>query len=57
VRILLILRDPIDRAFSHYRERRREGAEEIPTFEEALAAEAGRASQVKRNVSAAILVT
>jgi hypothetical protein len=42
VRILLILRDPIDRAFSHYRERRREGAEKIPTFEEALAAEADR---------------
>lgn len=38
-KILLILRDPIERAFSHYRERRRQDAEELGTFEEALAAE------------------
>lgn len=41
-RILLIVRDPVERAFSHYRERRRENAEPLATFEEALAAEAGR---------------
>jgi hypothetical protein len=40
-RILLILRDPIERAFSHYRERLREGAEDL-SFAEALAAEPDR---------------
>ncbi len=38
-RILLILRDPVERAFSHYRERRRQHAEPLETFEDALAAE------------------
>ncbi|MDR7382458.1 sulfotransferase domain-containing protein [Promicromonospora iranensis] len=38
-KILLVLRDPIERAFSHYRERRRQNAEELDTFEGALAAE------------------
>ncbi|WP_242885815.1 sulfotransferase domain-containing protein [Actinomadura litoris] len=41
-RILLVLRDPIERAFSHYRERRRQNAEDLPSFEEALAAENDR---------------
>ncbi|MEV4252819.1 sulfotransferase [Spirillospora sp. NPDC049652] len=41
-RILLVLRDPVERAFSHYRERRRQHAEELETFEDALAAEADR---------------
>lgn len=41
-KILLTVRDPAERAFSHYRERRREGAEPLETFEEALAAEEGR---------------
>lgn len=41
-RILLVLRDPVERAFSHYRERRRQDAEELDTFEAALAAEDGR---------------
>lgn len=40
-RILLILRDPIERAFSHYRERVREGAEDL-SFGDALAAESDR---------------
>lgn len=38
-KILLVLRDPIERAFSHYRERRRQDAEPLDTFEAALAAE------------------
>ncbi|NJP25601.1 sulfotransferase domain-containing protein [Microbispora hainanensis] len=40
-RILLILRDPVERTFSHYRERVRNGAEHL-SFEEALDAEAER---------------
>ncbi|GGS83134.1 deacetylase sulfotransferase [Planobispora rosea] len=40
-RILLILRDPIERTFSHYRERVRSGAEDL-SFEDALAAEKER---------------
>jgi hypothetical protein len=52
VRILLIVRDPVERAFSHYRERHREGAEEL-TFEEALEAETnrliGEEERIKRN--------
>ncbi|MFB4296093.1 sulfotransferase [Actinomadura sp. NTSP31] len=51
-RILLVLRDPIERAFSHYRERRRQNAEELPSFEEALAAEEGRlAGEVERIIA------
>lgn len=41
-RILVILRDPVERAFSHYRERRRQDAEPLATFEDALAAEPDR---------------
>ncbi|MDH2428938.1 sulfotransferase [Sphaerisporangium sp. TRM90804] len=40
-RILLILRDPVERTFSHYRERVRGGAETL-SFEEALDAEPQR---------------
>ncbi len=40
-RIVAILRDPVDRAYSHYRERARHGAEML-SFEEALAAEEER---------------
>ncbi|RFS84677.1 sulfotransferase [Actinomadura spongiicola] len=51
-KILLILRDPIERAFSHYRERRRQSAEELATFEEALLAENDRlAGERERIVS------
>jgi len=40
-RIVVILRNPIDRAYSHYRERARHGAEPL-SFEDALDAEADR---------------
>ena len=40
-RIVAILRDPVDRAYSHYRERVRHGAETL-SFEDALAAEGER---------------
>ena len=41
-RIICVLRDPVDRAFSHYRERVKQGVETLATFEEALAAEPDR---------------
>lgn len=47
-RIVVLLRDPVERAFSHHRERTRQGVETL-SFEEALAAEPGRlAGEVER---------
>ncbi len=43
VRLVVLLRDPVERAFSHYQERRQEGVEPL-TFGEALAAEPERLS-------------
>lgn len=41
-RLVAILRDPVERAFSAYRHMRRDGREEHAEFREALAAEPGR---------------
>jgi hypothetical protein len=41
VRLIVMLRDPAERAYSHYKERVRHGAEEL-SFTDALDAEAGR---------------
>lgn len=41
VRIIVLLRDPVERAFSHWKERRGEGVEPL-SFEDALAAEPDR---------------
>lgn len=41
-RIVCVLRNPVDRAFSHYRERVKQGIETLPTFEAALEAEPER---------------
>jgi Sulfotransferase domain len=41
VKLVAILRDPVERAYSHYQHRRRAGREKL-SFEEALAAEEGR---------------
>jgi len=50
VKIIVLLRNPVDRAFSHYRERRSKGVETM-TFEEALDAEplrlAGEAERLR----------
>ncbi len=43
VRLIVTLRDPVERAYSHYKERARHDAEPLG-FEEALDAEAGRLS-------------
>jgi hypothetical protein len=40
--IIVALRDPVDRAFSHYQERVRQGIETLPTFGAAIAAEDDR---------------
>lgn len=42
IRIVVILRDPVSRAYSHYWHQRRLGNEQLPTFEEAVAAEPER---------------
>jgi hypothetical protein len=41
-RIIVLLRNPVDRAYSHYNEQRRRGHEHLATFEEAVRAEPGR---------------
>ena len=41
-KLIVLLRDPVKRAYSNYWERRGSGAEDLPTFEDALAAEDGR---------------
>lgn len=41
-RIVVILRNPVDRAYSHYWHKRRLGGEHLPSFEEAVAAEPER---------------
>jgi hypothetical protein len=41
VRIIVFLRDPVERAYSHFKERTHHGAETL-SFEDALAAEEGR---------------
>ena len=48
-RVVCVLRNPVERAFSHYRERVKQGIETLPTFEDALAAEPERiAGEVDR---------
>ncbi len=50
--IVCVLRDPVDRAFSHYRERVKQGVESLPTFEAALDAEHERTnSELERMVN------
>lgn len=41
-KFIVTIREPIERAYSHYRERCRQGIETLPTFEAALDAEPGR---------------
>ena len=40
-KLIVLLRNPVERAYSHYQERRQEGVEHL-SFEDALAAEPGR---------------
>lgn len=41
-KVVAVLRHPVDRAFSHYRERVKQGVETLPSFEAALEAEHSR---------------
>ena len=48
-KLIVLLRDPVDRAYSHWRRERREGREPLERFEDAIAAEDGRlAGEVER---------
>jgi hypothetical protein len=42
IKLILLLRDPIDRAYSHYQMERRKGREKLKSFEEAISKEAER---------------
>jgi Sulfotransferase domain len=46
VRVIMLLRDPVSRAYSQYWDRVSTGFESLPTFEEAIAAEPGRLADV-----------
>jgi hypothetical protein len=51
-KIIVLLRDPIERAYSHWKRERRDGAESLEAFEDAIAAEPGRlAGEVERILS------
>lgn len=41
-KIIVVLRDPVERAHSHYRERWKQGVEYLPTFDDAIEAESDR---------------
>jgi hypothetical protein len=41
-KLIVLLRDPVERAHSHYKEQRRRGIEELDTFAKAVEAEPGR---------------
>jgi len=42
IKLILLLRDPIDRAYSHYQMERRKGREKLKSFEEAISKETER---------------
>jgi hypothetical protein len=51
-KIIALLRDPIERAYSHWKRERRDGTEPLESFEDAIAAEPGRlAGEVGRILS------
>lgn len=50
-RIVVLLRDPVERAFSHYKERRRHGDDPLP-FGEAVTAEAARTAGEEERILA-----
>ena len=45
VRLIVLLRDPIERAYSHYKMEQRKGKDDFPTFKEAIKQEAERTEQ------------
>lgn len=53
IRLLAVLRNPVDRAYSAYWFARRLGFEDAPTFEEGLAREAAREARVRQDPQSA----
>ncbi|HEX5861584.1 MAG TPA: sulfotransferase domain-containing protein [Nocardioides sp.] len=52
VKLIAILRNPVERAYSQYHSEVRKGFEDLPTFEEAIAAETGRLSGEREKITA-----
>jgi Sulfotransferase domain len=51
-KIIVLLRDPVERAYSHWKRERRDGTEPLERFEDAVAAEPGRlAGEAERILS------
>ena len=53
VKLVAVLREPVGRAYSNYWDRRATGHEDLPTFEEAIAAEPGRLAGITEEMLAA----
>jgi Sulfotransferase domain len=51
VKLIAMLRNPVERAYSQYHSEVRKGFEDLPTFEEAIAAEAERLSGEREKVT------
>lgn len=51
-RLIVLLRNPVDRAYSHYQHGLRRGYETLPTFEQALEAEPGRLAGEREKILA-----
>jgi hypothetical protein len=51
VKLIAVLRNPVDRAYSQYHSEVRKGFEDLPTFEEAITAEAERLSGEREKVT------
>ncbi|HEY0518893.1 MAG TPA: sulfotransferase domain-containing protein [Ilumatobacteraceae bacterium] len=56
-RLIVVLRDPVQRALSHYKHERRLGFEESETFEEALSLEESRVSEEFDQLTEGVLST
>ena len=52
MKLVAVLRNPVDRAYSQYHSEIRKGFEDLPTFEEAIAAEPERLSGEREKVTA-----
>ena len=57
VRLIVLLRDPVERAHSHFRLQKRAGIERLATFEEALEAEPARLEGEREKMAASRITT
>jgi len=51
IKLILLLRDPVDRAYSHYQMERRKGREKLKSFEEAISMETERIQEGYRPIA------